>query len=302
MEIKDPNTGQIKTSFIVLSGVGILGLLFFLGRSGGGASSPSVTSGGQSSDITDQLGSLSDAVANLAGRTNTGTGTPTPTPTPTPSPSPTPTSNGGFTNPPSPVTNQAAFQTWLQQALAAAGVQPRTNPTNPASPVALPNNSAIVNAPGGIVPPSLNGVIGNGDFGAYLNFINQYTGIPNAPAPQNPLPGDTTSLAQKLQKLLADSLSGNVQSLRSDINSLTGQNPAGSNSGPLETINTGTALPSVPTAPTSLYDTSISTQVQSYQQAIAGLPTSTQDSLAYYTNLRSQLLSQYQTATIQPIS
>lgn len=296
MELKDPNTGQIKTSIIVLSGVGIVGLLFFLGRGGGSsASNGGVVSGGQSSGISDQLGSLSDAVANLAGRldtsqsANSGTGSGN-NPNPT-APSPTPTSTS-----PTP-TLPTTYQTWLQQILSRIGNPPATNPTNPNSPVAPVPNSSWINLPGGILPPQLEGVIGSGDINAYHNFINQYTGIANFPAAQNNTTGSNTTFAQKLAKLRQDIVGGNLSQLRSDIADL---NAAGgsNNSSSLETINTAQAIPSVPSSipsPTSLYDA----------PTLPGVSPAMQTQLNYYYSLRQSLLSQYTTpppdATIQPV-
>ena len=114
MELRDPNTGQIKTSVLVIASIGVFGVFLLLTRGSSSSSPAPVVSGGQSSGLTDQLGQLGQAVGNL----NNGQTTPTPT------------------------TSYPDLQSWLDQALAAAGNSYRDNPTNPFSTTSYPSNTA----------------------------------------------------------------------------------------------------------------------------------------------------------------
>ena len=97
MEWRDPQTGQIKT-WVWIAGAGGLLLLFFIISRMQSATSAQTVSPGQSSDITDQLSQMQDAINGLLNQQGGGLNPP-PTTNPPPTGNPPPT-----TNPP-PVTS-----------------------------------------------------------------------------------------------------------------------------------------------------------------------------------------------------
>lgn len=174
MEFKDAN-GQIKTSVLVIAGVGILGVMYVLGKSGGGSASPApVVSGGQSSAITGQLNELNAAVLSLNDRLKTSPSpTPTPVPTPTPTTNPTPTTTPNPTPAPTtPAPTASPILNWLQQVISQSGLPTRTNPTNPISPMQYEPNTAAFNL--GIDTGEVEGSIRSGDMSRYGAFLQSY--------------------------------------------------------------------------------------------------------------------------------
>lgn len=92
VEIRDPATGQIKTWVWIAFAAVVVGVLFLTSKVSSGSSSDSGGSpyfgggagGGQSSDITDYLTQLNDAIIDLQGSANIPTTTATlPSPNPT---------------------------------------------------------------------------------------------------------------------------------------------------------------------------------------------------------------------------
>jgi LysM repeat protein len=83
MEFRDPSTGQIKTWVWIVSGLGIVVLLFLAKSVAGGQTTSTGTTpaGGQNSDITDLLNQLNDALTNIK-QPPTQDGGPDPTPKP----------------------------------------------------------------------------------------------------------------------------------------------------------------------------------------------------------------------------
>ncbi len=66
IELRDPATGKIKPVYLIGGGgVVIVGALLLMGGKGGASSNPGVVSGGQSGDLTGQLGLLNDAIIGL---------------------------------------------------------------------------------------------------------------------------------------------------------------------------------------------------------------------------------------------
>ena len=68
MEIRDPNTGQIKTWVWAAAALGFVAVLFIFTKvagSGQTTSAGTIPAGGQSSDITDMLADLMDAIKKL---------------------------------------------------------------------------------------------------------------------------------------------------------------------------------------------------------------------------------------------
>lgn len=89
LEWRDPNTGQIKIwVWAVGGGVALVGIMLLMRTSS--STSAGVVSGGQSSDISDQLSQLQDALTQLSDQSEP---TPNPNPDPNPDPIPVPTPN-----------------------------------------------------------------------------------------------------------------------------------------------------------------------------------------------------------------
>lgn len=81
MELRDPNTGQIKTW--VIAAVGVVGVLafFIISKVGGGqsvSSQPTAVTGGQNSDYSSALQQLEDSIQQLAAQNPTNTPPPSP--------------------------------------------------------------------------------------------------------------------------------------------------------------------------------------------------------------------------------
>lgn len=98
MEWRDPNTGQIKMWVWAIAGLGFVVVLFLFSKVAGSGQTTTgsvIPAEGQSSDITEYLNQISDALDQLLPPGNI----PTPDPDPDPDPDPNPNPNPNRPNP-----------------------------------------------------------------------------------------------------------------------------------------------------------------------------------------------------------